>query len=1136
MDKKIKVINILSFILVICVVLSLIWITKSNAKVYADEIEQIETGGEISVNTPEQLTSTGGFDKSQGGVLIEGGNDNKFTNIRSRNDLTNVHFISNANYFLLNPKHYENDGTDNETGTCTTVAMQMLLGYHNYYSDRRLIPANNTNFLSAAHGNIEYHPNFYRERVASQGCDKIGTYDGVYEEIFDRTPLASDPTIGQNVYSVRVGTQSFIDEFAAQEAKDGVSLIAGGFSATEARQEINAGRPIVLVMNLLLQSNFHVVVAYGYAKLDGVDGFLVHYGWGDRGTLVWVPESWFGWQVTMTVDHQHDLQETGIIVKNSHRKLSCSECGYQTVELIYYNNGSTITDLRYPISGIITIPTSIDIYNTATATFNVQTIAAIGASAFENNTSITNVTIPNKIVSIGENAFSGCTALSSISIGTGVVNIGTGAFAGCNNLVFNVLPGNQNYSAAGNILYNKNKTKIIASGLISSNVNVLSTVTEIGAYAFYRNSNLAEIHISKTTGAAVVIGEKAFASCQNLKKVYFYSLSEPGDGIATNIFLSTNLDNVYVPYEQQNAYKTRYASLSSKIVSIPIVVTLKVDGATYNTINSYYGKEIQDTYSPSKSGHTFDCWQSADGKTYRVGEKWTSVENLTVEAQFTSNSYTVTLNKQSDEAGGTNSIQAVFGNAMPQASKPSKMGYEFKGYYTQSNGGGTKYYDADMQSVKNWDIASNTTLYAYWVPIEYTITLMLYDNRTLETTVCHGEQVQVNFIPSRAHYEFKGYYTRQNGQGTCYVGSEVKKVGDYYYLKPVIKSATWSEYSDGVLYAYWVRLEANVAYDLISLGTPNTKLETRTISITSGQQMTLTAPTKDGYVFKHWNLNGTTYSSATFSHTFELHRSYITGQITLYLPNPNSSTSTDGYLAVYYEQDPNCIAAGTLITLADGSKVPVETLTGNERLLVWNMNTGSFDSAAILFIDHDEAKTYRIINLYFSDGTHVKVIDEHAFWDFNLNEYVFLREDASQYIGHWFNKQITDENGNLAWTRVQLTGVTITEEYTTAWSPVTSEHLCIYVNGMLSMPGGTAGLINIFDVDSETLQIDQEQYLLDVQTYGLFTYEEFAELYPISEQMFNAVNGQYLKVAIGKGLIDYETLGEMIETYSGFFV
>ena len=229
-----------------------------------------------------------------------------------------------------------------------------------------------------------------------------------------------------------------------------------------------------------------------------------------------------------------------------------------------------------------------------------------------------------------------------------------------------------------------------------------------------------------------------------------------------------------------------------------------------------------------------------------------------------------------------------------------------------------------------------------------------------------------------------------------------------------------------------------------------------------------------------------------------------------------------------------CVAAGTLITLADGSQVPVEQLTGNEMLLVWNMQTGQFDSAPILFIDSDPAMTYRVIHLSFSDGSTVEVIYEHGFWDCDLNQYVYLDENAEQYIGHWFNKQIVTDEGTLTTYAVQLTGVSITNKITTAYSPVTYSHLCYYVNGMLSMPGGIEGLFNIFEVDAETMKYDEAQMQADIAQYGLFTYEEFAELFPVSEEVFEAFNGQYLKVAMGKGLIDAEGLQTLIERYAEF--
>lgn len=272
-------------------------------------------------------------------------------------------------------------------------------------------------------------------------------------------------------------------------------------------------------------------------------------------------------------------------------------------------------------------------------------------------------------------------------------------------------------------------------------------------------------------------------------------------------------------------------------------------------------------------------------------------------------------------------------------------------------------------------------------------------------------------------------------------------------------------------------------------------------------------PIRTGYNFDGW------YVSSDFSGT------------------KYTSMMAAPYGALYVKWvEQSCVAEGTLITLADGSHVAVEDLTGEESLLVWNLITGQFDSAPILFLDSDPYRSYEITHLYFSDGTEVKVIDEHAFWDVDLNRYVFLRNDAAQYIGHWFCKQSEDIGGNMTRTNVQLVDVEVYQEQTTAWSPVTYGHLCFYVNDMLSMPGATEGLINIFEVDPETMAYDAEAFAEDIAEYGLYTYEEFAALIPIPEEMFDAFNGQYLKVAIGKGLITLAEIALIAERYAAFFL
>ena len=239
-----------------------------------------------------------------------------------------------------------------------------------------------------------------------------------------------------------------------------------------------------------------------------------------------------------------------------------------------------------------------------------------------------------------------------------------------------------------------------------------------------------------------------------------------------------------------------------------------------------------------------------------------------------------------------------------------------------------------------------------------------------------------------------------------------------------------------------------------------------------------------------------------------------------------------GYHALsqnYSDSDPPCVTEDTLITLADGTQKRVDQLTGKEQLLVWNLETGKLDSAPIMFIDSEERTINEVIHLYFSDGTEVKVMAEHGFWDYDLNKYLYLDKNASMYIGHTFAKQDGDKL-----TKVKLVGVDIKSEMSKAYSPVTVGHLCYFVNGMLSMPGGVGGLFNIFDVDPTTMTYDYEAMQRDIEKYGLFTYEEMNAIVPLSEEMFIAAGGKYLKISIGKGNMTIDDLIYMVNRYKEF--
>ena len=50
-----------------------------------------------------------------------------------------------------------------------------------------------------------------------------------------------------------------------------------------------------------------------------------------------------------------------------------------------------------------------------------------------------------------------------------------------------------------------------------------------------------------------------------------------------------------------------------------------------------------------------------------------------------------------------------------------------------------------------------------------------------------------------------------------------------------------------------------------------------------------------------------------------------------------------------------------------------------------------------------------------------------------------------------------------------------------------------------------------------------------------FEYEEFNNIIPIPQLVFDAFNGQYLKVAIGKGITTLQEIQALLNRYSEFF-
>ena len=252
-------------------------------------------------------------------------------------------------------------------------------------------------------------------------------------------------------------------------------------------------------------------------------------------------------------------------------------------------------------------------------------------------------------------------------------------------------------------------------------------------------------------------------------------------------------------------------------------------------------------YPPSRNGYRFKGWSkssSATSASYYSGGSITISSDTTLYAVW-ERVYTLTLSYDANSGSGAPSAQTATSTSAyykftVSNTVPSRTGYTFKGWSTSSSATSASYSGGSTIT-----ISSNTTLYAVWQIITYTVSYNANGGSGAPSaqTKTYGVDLTLSSTkPSRTGYTFLGWSTSSTATSATYASG-----GKY------------TANADATLYAVWQKITYTVSYNANGgSGAPSAQTKTYGVDLT----LSSTIPTRSGYDFLGWATSASATSAA----------------------------------------------------------------------------------------------------------------------------------------------------------------------------------------------------------------------------------------------------------------------------------
>ena len=263
--------------------------------------------------------------------------------------------------------------------------------------------------------------------------------------------------------------------------------------------------------------------------------------------------------------------------------------------------------------------------------------------------------------------------------------------------------------------------------------------------------------------------------------------------------------------------------LYAKWVKKKYTIKFNSDGGTpVDEITAKYESAIAEPESPTKEGYVFSGWYEDKGLTKPYAFSTMPSRDLVLHAKWMKEEYIVNF----DSNGGTQvePIKSYYQDNIEEPEIPTKEGYAFEGWYTDSNL--TNKYDFNSK------ILSNITLYGKWAKDKYTISFNSNGGTAVKSiTNYYEEEVIEPSIPTKVGHTFTGWYKDE----------ELTQL----YTFSTIPS------QNIILYAGWIKNKYIISF--------NSNGGTIVNSITKYYKEKLIEPippVKEGYTFAGWYEDG----------------------------------------------------------------------------------------------------------------------------------------------------------------------------------------------------------------------------------------------------------------------------------------